>query len=121
MKHNKERAESFLKTAGLGRVAEGFEKYIATKFIHHHQYFEGSREALLNAMQEDHNTNPNVAIEIKSCFSDADKVITHSLVTKESMQIAVVHIFRFQNSKIVELWDLAQIIEKDSPNKNGFF
>jgi predicted SnoaL-like aldol condensation-catalyzing enzyme len=48
-------------------------------------------------------------------------VITHSLVVKQNMEIAVVHIFRFSGDKIVELWDLGQPIEKNSPNENGLF
>ncbi len=31
--------------------------------------------------------------------------------------IKVVHIFRFENDKIVEMRDVAQQLEKDSPNK----
>lgn len=52
---------------------------------------------------------------------DGLTVITHSLVAKQQMNIAVVHIFRFENSKIVELWDLGQVIEMNSPNCNGMF
>jgi len=35
--------------------------------------------------------------------------------------VAVVHIFRFENGKVVELWDLGQQMIKDSPNENGLF
>ena len=34
---------------------------------------------------------------------------------------AVVHIFRFEQDRVVELWDLGQPISKDSPNENGLF
>tara|TARA_R110000796_G_scaffold88850_3_gene191833 strand:+ start:43799 stop:43912 length:114 start_codon:yes stop_codon:yes gene_type:complete len=37
------------------------------------------------------------------------------------MEIAVVHIFRFKKERIIELWDLGQVISKDSPNENGLF
>jgi len=48
-------------------------------------------------------------------------VITHSLVSKKDADIAVVHIFRFENNKVVELWDLGQVIDPKSPNTNGLF
>ena len=32
-----------------------------------------------------------------------------------------VHIFRFEQGRIAELWDLAQPISTDSPNENGMF
>jgi len=34
---------------------------------------------------------------------------------------AVVHIFRFEDDRIVELWDLGQAIPQDSPNRHGMF
>ena len=117
----KEIAITFLQHAGTGKVEAAFEQFVAFDFIHHNQYFKGSREALKNAMQEAHHASPNKSIEIKHSYSDGDTVITHSLVIKEAMEIAVVHIFRFQNTKIVELWDLGQAISKDSPNENGLF
>lgn len=119
---NKKRiAESFLELAGNGKVKEAFDKFISADFIHHNQYFQGSREALQKAMEEAHLTSPNKSIVIKYSYIDQDTVITHSLVVKQDVAIAVVHIFRFSADKIVELWDLGQLIEKDSPNENGLF
>jgi predicted SnoaL-like aldol condensation-catalyzing enzyme len=117
----KETAISFLQLAGSGRVEEAFDKFTATDFFHHNQYFQGNREALQKAMEDAHQTSPNKSVEIKYCYMDGDTVITHSLVVKQNMDIAVVHIFRFSGDKIVELWDLGQPIEKDSPNENGLF
>ncbi|MEP0365558.1 MAG: ester cyclase [Cyclobacteriaceae bacterium] len=117
----KEIAQTFLKLAGTGAVEEAFAKFAGANFIHHNQYFEGSGASLKQAMQQDHESNPNESIAIKYCYEDADTVVTHSLVVKKEMQIAVVHIFRFEGDKIAELWDLGQPIEKDSPNQYGLF
>jgi predicted SnoaL-like aldol condensation-catalyzing enzyme len=117
----KEAAISFLKLAGTGQVQEAFERYTSPDFIHHNQYFQGSREALQQAMEAAHQTSPNKSIEIKLSYEDQDTVITHSLVVKHDMEIAVVHIFRFKDDKVVELWDLGQAIDKNSPNENGLF
>ncbi|QCR22707.1 ester cyclase [Pontibacter sp. SGAir0037] len=117
----KETAVTFLKLAGTGQVKEAFDKFTTPDFIHHNQYFQGSREALQKAMEDDHQTSPNKSIEVKHSYQDADTVITHSLVVKQDMEIAVVHIFRFRSDKIIELWDLGQPIAKDSPNENGLF
>ena len=117
----KEIAISFLQLAGNGKVKEAFDKFISADFFHHNQYFQGNREALKKAMEDAHQTSPNKSVEIKYCYADGDTVITHSLVVKQNMEIAVVHIFRFSGDKIVELWDLGQPIEKNSPNENGLF
>ena len=105
----------------MGNVEEGFEKYVSKDFIHHNQYFKGDRESLKAAMQEAHQNSPNKLIEIKHSYIDGDTVITNSLVVKEDMDIAVIHIFRILNEEIVELWDIGQPISKDSPNENGLF
>lgn len=118
---NKENAISFLKMAGFGDVRSAYEKFIASEFIHHNQYFKGDRESLLKAMEEAHKSSPNKSIDVRNCYEDGDTVITHSLVRQRDQEIAVVHIFRFKNNKVVELWDLGQALEKDSPNENGAF
>jgi predicted SnoaL-like aldol condensation-catalyzing enzyme len=113
MSKHKEAAKSFLKMAGMGRVQEAYDQYVAPSMIHHNQYFKGDRQSLLTAMQEASNATPNKAIEIKHVYEDSDTVITHSLVTRqepEAPEIAVVHIFRFEQDRIVELWDLGQPI-----------
>lgn len=118
----KEKAIQFLKLAGTGKVNEAFDTFIADDFIHHNQYFEGSRASLLKAMEDAHAEDPNESIETKNCYLENDTVITHTLVKKKEMDIAVVHIFKFNsNGKVTELWDLGQVVEKDSPNQYGLF
>ena len=124
MSQHNEAAKSFLKMAGGGKVQEAYDQYVAPSFIHHNQYFKGDRQSLLTAMQEASKSHPNKSIEIHHIYEDGNTVITHSLVIPQdakSPNIAVVHIFRFEDDRIVELWDLGQPISKDSPNENGMF
>lgn len=119
---NKERASTFLKMAGSGDVRAAYDQFVSPKFIHHNQYFKGDRQSLLRAMEEAHKQSPNKSIEIKKVYQDGETVITHSLVLRAAENLApiiVVHIFRFEGDKIVELWDLGQQQLKDSPNANG--
>jgi predicted SnoaL-like aldol condensation-catalyzing enzyme len=124
MSKHKEAAKSFLKIAGTGKVQEAYDEYVAPSFIHHNQYLRGDRQSLLTAMQEASKTTPNKSIEIKHVYEDGDTVITHSLVTRqdaEAPDIAVVHIFRFEQDRVAELWDVGQPISAESPNENGMF
>lgn len=75
----------------------------------------------MNAMIESDKTHPNKSFTIKQVYETDDRVAVYSHVVKETMDIAVVHMFRFENDKISEMWDLGQIIDKNSPNKNGMF
>lgn len=121
---HKEAATSFLKMAGLGNERAAFDKFAAPNFIHHNQYFKGDRQSLIVAMEQAGKASPNKTIDIKHIYEDGNTVITHSLVTRQNpaeSSIAVMHIFRFENDRVVELWDLGQAIIKDSPNEHGLF
>jgi len=120
---NKANAIAFLKLAASGEIGEAYSKFVASSFKHHNQFFEGSADSLLAGMQENARANPNKVFEIKRVLSEGDFVVTHSHVQQKpgDLGAAVVHIFRFENGKIVELWDLGQPIIENSPNQNGMF
>ena len=120
----KELAIAFLQRAGTGDVRAAYEDCIAPDFIHHNQYFKGDRESLLLAMEQAHAASPNRAVEVQHVYEDGDTVITHSRVVRQDPElpsIAVVHIFRFAGERVVELWDVGQVIVADSPNAHGVF
>lgn len=114
----------FLKMAASGEVKAAYDRFVAAGFIHHNQYFKGDRSSLLKAMQDAHGASPNKSFEVKIAIEEGDKVMTFSRVVRAEFgtpEIAVVHIFRFEGGKIVELWDLGQLVDKNSPNENGAF
>jgi predicted SnoaL-like aldol condensation-catalyzing enzyme len=124
MTSRKDAAISFLKKAGLGDVKAAYDAYVAPDFKHHNSYFKGDRASLLAAMAAAHEASPNASIDVKHVYEDGDTVVTHSLVLGRDparAPLSVVHIFRFKGDRVVELWDVAQEIPKDSPNENGPF
>lgn len=116
-------AIKFLNAAASGNVDDAYDKYVSADFIHHNQYFAGDRASLLAAMKEASISHPNKSLTVKRIIEEENIVITHSHVISKSddPDVAVLHIFRFVNDKIVELWDLGQLIDRKSPNKNGMF
>lgn len=121
--NNKEIAMAFLEMAASGNASEAYSKFVGAGFRHHNPFFEGTAQALQAGMQENARQNPNKIFEVKRAIAEGDLVVTHSHVRQkpEDLGAAVVHIFRFENSKIVELWDLGQPIPAESINKNGMF
>ena len=120
---NKDIAISFLKLASSGKVSEAYSRYIGAGFRHHNPFFEGSAEALQAGMEENAKQSPNKVFTILRMVSEGDFVVTHSHVQQSPEQrgAVVVHIFRFENGKIVELWDMGQPVPETSPNQNGMF
>ena len=119
----KESAIAFLKMVADRNVRDAYDKFIAGDFVHHNQYFKGDRQSLMLAMEEAAQKNPDKILEVKQAFEDGDTVITLSRVRQNAADAggAVVHIFRFRDDKVAELWDFGQPIIKDSPNENGPF
>lgn len=118
---NQNTAVEFLKLCALESPKAAFEKYVNPNFKHHNQYFKGDRDSLMNAMIEADKTHPNRSFNVKQVFESDDRVAVYSQVVKDTMEIAVVHMFRFENGKISEMWDVGQVLQKDSPNENGMF
>ena len=118
---NKQTAQDFLKLCALTSPKQAFDKYVNANFKHHNQYFAGDRETLMNAMIESDSEMPNREFSIKQTFEDGDRVACFSHVKKDKMDIAVLHIMRFENGKISEMWDCGQVLDPKSPNKNGMF
>jgi predicted SnoaL-like aldol condensation-catalyzing enzyme len=120
---NKNAAISVLKLASSGNVDEAYAKYVGDDFQHHNPFFEGSVESLKAGMKANAQQNPHKVLEVKRTIAEGDMVVTHSHIRQnpESLGAAVVHIFRFEVGKIVELWDLGQPMLAESVNENGMF
>jgi predicted SnoaL-like aldol condensation-catalyzing enzyme len=114
-------AEAFLRLTASGKIAEAYARYIGDGFIHHNQYFKGDKASLMHGMQENADKFTDKSLEMKAAVQEGDRVVTYSHVRMGDMHIAVFHMFRFKDGKVVELWDVGQPIAKDSPNKNGMF
>ena len=120
---NKNAAIAFLKLASSGQVDEAYSKYVGNGFKHHNPFYEGSADSLQAGMKENAVQNPDKALEVKRAIAEGDFVAVHSHVRQKPGEPggAVVHIFRFENGKIVELWDLGMAIPEKSPNQYGMF
>jgi len=121
--NDKDTAVLFLKLAASGRVREAYSKFVGPGFRHHNPFFEGSAEALMAGMEENARQNPSKALEVKRAIAEGEFVAVHSHVRQkpDDPGAAVVHIFRFENDRIVELWDVGQPMPKESPNQYGMF
>jgi predicted SnoaL-like aldol condensation-catalyzing enzyme len=66
---------------------------------------------------------PNSHSEIKRSFVDGDYVILHVHAVREpgARGNAIVDIFKLENGKIVEHWDVVQAISENPANSNTMF
>lgn len=120
---NKQNAEDFLIKSSKGQSRAAFELYVSEDFIHHNTYFKGDRKTLMLAMEENAKKMPAKVFEILRSLEDGNLVAIHSHMrpTPNDLGVALVHIFRFEGNKIVELWDLGQPVPAETVNDHGMF
>ena len=119
----KDMAMAFLKLAAAGRVDEAYDLYVGENFRHHNPYFAGNAQALKDGMRENALKHPDKTFEVQRAIAEGTLVAVHSHVQMPSSKvtIAVVHIFRFEGGKIVELWDVGQAVPDGAVNELGMF
>jgi predicted SnoaL-like aldol condensation-catalyzing enzyme len=120
---HKDTAVSFLRLVGSGKVRDAYDRFVAANFRHHNGFFRGDRESLMKAMEENAGKNPEKVLDVKRTLEDGNYVAVHSHIRQHPQDRggAAVHIFRFENDRIAELWDVGQAIPPDSPNQHGMF
>jgi len=123
MKLRKVDAVDFLQLIVSGEIEEAYEKYVSLDFRHYNPYFKGDMTSLKQAMMESDSDSPNKVFDVKQTIEEGDMVMVYSHLKqdREDLGVAVIHMFRFQEDKIVELWNVAQPVPEDSPNENGMF
>jgi len=98
------------------------KKYMGTRYKQHNPLVKDGPEGLREFITFLKVNFPDAKSEIKSVFADGDYVILHVLSHRTpSLKRAIVEIFRLENSKIDEHWDVIQEIPETSANPNGMF
>jgi predicted SnoaL-like aldol condensation-catalyzing enzyme len=75
-------------------------------------------EAFIKIIERD---LPNLRVEFLRVIADGDFVITHNHGYNSPGDMAVVDIFRIEDGKVVEHWDVLQPVPVSAANPNGMF
>jgi predicted SnoaL-like aldol condensation-catalyzing enzyme len=98
-------------------------KYFGPKYIQHNPGAPDGIEGFKGFIALRKEKFPNAHSEIKRVFADGDYVIlhVHNVATPGERGSAIVDIFRLENGKIVEHWDVVQPIPEKTANSNTMF
>jgi len=105
------------------KEADAAAEYIGKKYIQHNPMVPDGVEALQAFVRKNKAEFPNSRSEVKRAFAEGDYVIlhVHARRSPEDRGVAIVDIFRLENGKIVEHWDVIQPIPEKTANPNGMF
>ena len=123
MGQNKDAAVDFLKMVVAGQIDQAYAKHVDMDGKHHNAYTPAGFAALKQGMKENESKFPKKKFDIRRVIEEGDMVATFSRITLDPgvLELGVTHWFRFEDGKIVELWDLGQPIPKDVVNQDGMF
>jgi predicted SnoaL-like aldol condensation-catalyzing enzyme len=104
------------------QVAAAFKKYVGPTYTQHNPTVPDGKEQAVQTLSEGLKTM-DVHYDVKRIIADGDLVAVHSHVTlgANDRGMAVVDIFRFENGKVVEHWDVVQQVPEHAANSNGMF
>lgn len=102
-----------------GRV----DDYIRPDYIQHSSLAEPGVQALKDWLDARRADSPDAVQTIHRSFADGDHVIVHVHVSRwpGDAGFAVVDIFRCEDGKIAEHWDVLQEMPTDPVNPNSMF
>lgn len=118
---HKQIATAFYEAALNRHDFQDAKQYMGPTYTQHNPNAADSPEgfaAFLNFLKENHPKSCGI---IKRIWADGDFVIMHILERRDpgDRGDAVVDIFRFENEKIVEHWDVTQSIPEQLAHGNG--
>ena len=102
---------------------EAASKYLGSRYTQHNPNAPDGPEGLKTFLQFLKEKFPGSRSEIKRVFADGDYVIVHVHAVREpgTRGNAIIDIFKLENGKVVEHWDVVQPIPEKAANTNGMF
>jgi len=123
-KANTEAVRSYYELAfNEGEPEEAVAKYVGDRYIQHNPQAADGPEAFIGFVNWYRGEYPELHVEIKRTVAEGDLVVTHGVIktSPEDRGTAAADIFRLENGKIVEHWDVLQPVPETAENDNTMF
>ena len=105
------------------RPAEAAQRYLGQSYTQHNPTAPDGAEVFPALIEGLFSQAPDASFHLKRAIAEDDLVVVHYhlRMTAEDPGHAVVDIFRVEDGRIVEHWDVMQPVPTESANDNGMF
>jgi predicted SnoaL-like aldol condensation-catalyzing enzyme len=120
---NKKIVLAFYDAALVKRDVDAAVQYLGSKYIQHNPVAPDGVDGVKGLIKFLKEKFPNRTSDIKRVVAEGDLVVlhVHAKPTPEDRGTAIIDIFRVENGKIVEHWDVMQPVPEKAANNNTMF
>jgi predicted SnoaL-like aldol condensation-catalyzing enzyme len=118
---NKKMVADFYQSLFGDKNTAAIDQYIGDTYIQHNPSLPDGKDALKNAVAGWFKGQPKDTVDVKHLGADGNFVYIHTKSKMGNKTFSILDIFRVENGKITEHWDIMQEVPAKSANTHPMF